>query len=217
MSGAQAAQFPALIVGFTGGIGSGKSTVADAFHAEFGSPVIDADQIARDVVAKGEPALTQIAAHFGPEALLASGELNRVWLRQHVFADHDAKQWLNALLHPLIRQRLLDALSAITTGYVLLMAPLLLENQLDRYCDIVIVIDVPESTQIARASLRDQNTREQIQAVMAAQVSRTTRLQAADIVIDNELPLSNLVERISPIHDQLQQAAARKQRLSAGA
>ncbi len=217
MSGALAAQFPALIVGFTGGIGSGKSTVAELFHTEFAIPVIDADQIARDVVALGEPALAQIASYFGTNVLLESGELDRPWLRQQVFANADAKQWLNQLLHPLIRQRLLAALAAIQTGYVLFMAPLLLENHLDQYCDVIIVIDVQESTQISRASYRDQNSNEQIQAVMAAQVTRAKRLQAADIVIDNELPLSTLLERVKPIHDQLQQAAAHKQRPSAGA
>lgn len=206
-----AAQFHALVVGFTGGIGSGKSTVANLFADRHQVTVIDADQVARDVVAPNEPAYQAIHHRFGDAVLLENGELNRAWLRQQVFSDAAAKAWLNALMHPLIRQRLLDQLAAVQQDYVLLMAPLLLENQLQHYCDMVVVVDVSEQTQEQRASARDQNSAEQIRAVMAAQLDRATRIAAADIIIDNELPLDSLPDRVAAIHQQLTHAAKCKQ------
>lgn len=206
-----AGQFRALVVGLTGGIGSGKSTIAIEFQRQNAIPVIDADQAARDVVARGSDALAQIQHYFGNEAVLQDSTLNRSWLRQQVFQDNEKKQWLNELLHPLIRQQLLEALHSVTDDYVLLMAPLLFENQLERFCDIVIVVDVTEATQVQRATTRDNSSVELIHAVMAAQTPRATRLQKATMVIDNELPLASLPERVAAIHQQLMQYAQQKQ------
>lgn len=212
-----AGQFSALIVGLTGGIGSGKSTVAAEFQQHYAIPVVDADLVARDVVAPGSAALCSISDYFGAAALNADGTLDRAWLRQQVFADETKKQWLNQLLHPLIRQQLLAELSAVQSGYVLLMAPLLFENQLERYCDVTLVVDVTEQSQLTRASARDQNSPELIKAVMAAQISRADRLQKATMVIDNELPLNTLPERVSAVHWHLMQLATQKQRQQHGA
>lgn len=206
-----ASQFSALVVGLTGGIGSGKSTVANEFHQQFAVPFVDADQIARDVVAVGSPALQQIRDYFGAAAIQADGCLNRSWLRQQVFEDVTKKQWLNELLHPLIRQHLLESLKSVPSGYVLLVAPLLFENQLEHYCDLVIVVDVAEQTQLLRASSRDQNSPELIKSVMAAQISRADRLQKATMVINNDLPLSTLPERVADLHHQLMQHSIQKQ------
>lgn len=206
-----ASQFSALVVGLTGGIGSGKSTVASEFHQQFDIPFVDADQIARDVVGVDSPALQQIRDYFGVDAIQPDGCLNRAWLRQQVFEDAIKKQWLNELLHPLIRQHLLEGLKSVPSGYVLLMAPLLFENQLERYCDLVIVVDVAEQTQLLRASSRDQNSPELIKSVMAAQISRADRLQKATMVINNDLPLSTLPERVADLHRQLLQHSLQKQ------
>lgn len=210
MTAELASQFRALIVGITGGIGSGKSTVAEALVQQFSVPCVDADQVARDVVAPGSAALLRISDYFGSAALRADGTLDRAWLRQQVFEDANKKQWLNELLHPLIRQQLLAELASFDGGYVLLMAPLLFENQLERYCDLVVVVDVAEQTQLQRATARDQNSPELIKAVMDAQISRADRLQKATMVIDNELPLSTLPERVAALHQQLIQLATKK-------
>ena len=179
------------IVGLTGGIGSGKSTVANLF-AELGVPVVDADIVARQVVEKGSPLLTQITAHFGTQVLTETGELNRAVLRNLIFHNETEKNWLNALLHPAIREEMLAQLERQTAPYVLFVVPLLIENKLNTLCDRVLVIDVKPETQLARASQRDKNNIQLIQQIMNAQVSRDTRLKYADDIINND---DELVEK----------------------
>lgn len=173
-----------LIIGLTGGIGSGKTTVANIF-GKLGVDIIDADIIAREVVAIGSPALKSIEQHFGKDFLLEDGQLNRKLLRARIFSDADAKQWLNSLLHPLIRHSIISQTDSAKSPYCLLVAPLLIENQLLKLVNRVLVIDVTEQTQIVRTTLRDSNSEKQVKAVMASQISRTERLAAADDVIDN--------------------------------
>lgn len=191
------------VVGLTGGIGSGKSTIADLF-AELGVPIVDADLVAREVVEKGSPLLDQIADHFGRDILTAEGELNRALLRQKIFADPAEKTWLNQLLHPAIRQAMLQRLAQYTQGYVLWVVPLLFENKLTSFCDRVLVVDVSEETQIQRATKRDQNSVTLIKQIMASQVSRSERLSQADDVIENNQDLSknlaNLRQQVVELH-----------------
>lgn len=177
------------VIGLTGGIGSGKSTIANMF-ADLGVPIIDADIISRDVVAKGTPLLTQIAEHFGSQILTPTGELDRAQLRQRIFANEEDKKWLNGLLHPAIREEMLRQLQIQTAPYVLFVVPLLIENKLTSLCDRVLVVDVAPETQIARAALRDSNNPQQIQRIMASQISQQERLQWADDIINNDKPLS---------------------------
>jgi len=159
------------IVGLTGGIGSGKSTIANLF-VELGVPIVD-----------------EIAEHFGKSILTEEGELNRAELRKKVFADEDEKNWLNHLLHPAIRERMLAQLNAQTAPYTLFVVPLLIENKLTTLCDCILVVDVKPETQLARASSRDHNNIQQIQAIMDAQVSREERLKWADDIISNDAKL----------------------------
>lgn len=188
------------ILGLTGGIGSGKTTVANLFAAE-GVTVVDADAIARELVAPGQPALLQIAAHFGPDVLNAAGELDRVTLRRLIFSDAQHKQWLNQLLHPLIRQTLLQRCREANSDYVILMAPLLFENGLDQAVQRTLCIDVREQTQIARTCQRDGNSPELVQAIMDSQLSRVERLQRSDDRIDNEgNDFDALRERVRQLH-----------------
>ena len=188
------------ILGLTGGIGSGKTTVANLFAAE-GVVVVDADAIARELVAPGRPALQQIAAHFGPQVLNATGELDRATLRRLIFADEQHKQWLNQLLHPLIRQTLLQRCREANSDYVILMAPLLFENGLDQAVQRTLCIDVREQTQIARTCQRDGNSPELVQAIMDSQLSRVERLQRSDDRIDNEgNDFDALRERVRQLH-----------------
>jgi len=173
-----------FIVGLTGGIGSGKTTVANIF-AKHGIDIIDADIIARDVVAIGSPALKAIATHFGANFIQTDGSLNRALLRSKVFSSENDKHWLNELLHPLIRENTVEQLQSSKSQYCLLVAPLLIENNLTSLVDRVLVVDVTEAVQINRTTKRDQNSSAQVQAIIASQINRTDRLKAADDIIEN--------------------------------
>ena len=189
------------VVAITGGIGSGKTTVANQFAA-LGIDVVDADLIAREVVAPGTPALTAIASHFGPGILDEQGRLDRRVLRERIFSDPAAKSWLNALLHPIIRSEMLRQCAAASSPYCLLVVPLLVENRLTSLADRVLVIDVDEATQIERTCRRDGVNREQAQAILASQASRSERLAMADDVLDNQSGTTETIrERILALHE----------------
>lgn len=178
-----------FIIGLTGGIGSGKSTVTNLFHSQ-GIDIVDADIVAREVVAPKSKALCAITERFGHEFLLSNGELNRARLRQQVFNNPEDKRWLNELLHPLIRNNLSEQLALTQSPYAILVAPLLIENKLHEHVNQVLVVDVSVETQIERAAHRDNNSIEQIKKIIAAQVSRTERLKTANDIIDNEADIS---------------------------
>jgi len=197
------------VVGLTGGIGSGKTTVANLFH-DLGVQSVDADLVAREVVMPGEPALASIAQHFGADILQHDGQLDRAALRARIFANKAEKQWLNQLLHPLIRQRMLQQLAACTSDYALLIAPLLLENNLQIYADRVLVVDVPEELQLSRTMQRDQVPAEQVQNILNSQISRPERLRLADDVVLNTVPVFALQSQIQQLHSRYQQFAKEK-------
>ncbi|ROS07855.1 dephospho-CoA kinase [Raoultella sp. BIGb0399] len=187
-------------VALTGGIGSGKSTVADAF-SHLGVNVIDADIIARQVVEPGTPALQAIAAHFGP-GMLDDGTLNRRALREKIFAHPDDKTWLNALLHPLIQQETRRQMQAATSPYILWVVPLLVENHLAAKADRVLVVDVPKETQIERTISRDRVSREHAEHILAAQATREQRLAVADDVIENTGTPDAIASDVARLHDR---------------
>ena len=189
------------VVAITGGIGSGKTTVANQFAA-LGIEVVDADLIAREVVAPGTPALAAIVNHFGAEMLTEQGLLDRRALRERIFSDPAAKFWLNALLHPIIRSEMLRQCAAVSSPYCLLVVPLLVENRLTELADRVLVIDVDEATQIERTCRRDGVSREQAQAILASQANRSERLAMADDVLDNQSGTTETIrERILALHE----------------
>ncbi len=188
-----------LRIGLTGGIGAGKTTVSDMFAA-LGVTIVDADVISREVVAVGSPALLTIAKHFGEGILLESGELDRAQMRTRIFKDADAKQWLEQLLHPLIRQETLSQLDHAAGAYVILSSPLLLETDQHRLVDRIVVVDIPETLQLERASARDKNKRDQIQAIIDQQIPRRQRLARADDVIDNSLSLEATRTSVEQLH-----------------
>lgn len=173
-----------LIIGLTGGIGSGKSTVARLFAAK-GIRVVDADQCSRIVVEPGKPALQKIAGHFGETILLDDGALNRPRLRQIIFDNPTEKQWLEALLHPLIFEEIIHQLKSAESPYAVLESPLLIEAGQSAICHRVLAVDVAEEQQIERAMKRDNNSRELIEAILRSQASRQQRLAAAHDIIDN--------------------------------
>ncbi len=171
-------------VALTGGIGSGKSTVTRAF-ADLGIDVVDADVIARQVVEPGQPALQDIANRFGPSVLNTDGSLNRASLRQKIFSSPAEKQWLNNLLHPLIHQQTRRQLAEAQSLWCLWVVPLLVENNLHKLADRVLVVDVDPEIQLTRTMARDHISREEATRILAAQASRDARLAVADDIIDN--------------------------------
>ena len=186
-------------VALTGGIGSGKSTVANAF-ADLGINIIDADIIARQVVEPGTPALKAIAEHFGSEVIATDGSLQRRILRERIFSDPDEKKWLNALLHPLIQQETQRQFQQATSPYLLWVVPLLVENALYKKADRVLVVDVTPETQLRRTMQRDDVTREHVEQILAAQATREARLAVADDVIDNNGAPDDIVSDVARLH-----------------
>lgn len=196
-----------MIIGLTGGIASGKSTVAQAFAAR-GIPFVDADDVAREVVEPGQPALAEIAAHFGPRVLLDNGHLDRRALRAIVFAEPDQRRWLESVTHPRIRERIQDHLARLQANgapYVMLVSPLLFESGQWRLVDRTLVVDVPEALQIARTAARDDIDTAQAQAIVAAQMSRAERLARADDVIDNSGQPDSMLEQVARLDHQYRQ------------
>jgi dephospho-CoA kinase len=187
------------IIGLTGGIGSGKSAVAEGFR-RLGIKVVDADIAARKVVEKGTPALAEIADHFGMQIVLADGSLDRAALRRVVFGNDSERVWLEKLLHPRIGEWLAAELAAATSPYAILESPLLLESTQHRMVRRTLVVDVPEEVQVERAAARDGNTAEQIRAIIARQMSREQRCARADDVIDNAGTLDGLVAPVAALH-----------------
>lgn len=189
-----------FVVGVTGGIGSGKTTVTNLFQ-EHGITIVDADVIARHIMDTGSPALAAVEQRFGTEALNDNGSLNRVWLRERIFNHPEDKQWLNALTHPLIRERLLRELKTARSPYVILSAPLLVENRLTQLCDRVLVVDASEATQVARTLRRDDVSEAQVLAIIEAQATRQQRFDAADNIINNDGDRSLLATEVERLHE----------------
>ncbi|MDR5901980.1 dephospho-CoA kinase [Halomonas icarae] len=190
-----------MIIGLTGGIASGKSTVARAFAA-LGAPWVDADDIAREVVEPGEPALAEIAERFGAGVLNGDGTLNRRALREIVFADERERRWLESATHPRIRERLVEHLARIHASgapYGLLVSPLLFESGQSEMVDRTLVIDVPEALQIERTAARDEVDADQARAIVAAQMPRRERLARADDVLDNGGSEAAMRRRVSEL------------------
>ena len=188
-----------LIIGLTGGIGSGKSTVAGYF-SRLGVPVIDADLIARELVAPGSPAAEKIAGIFGPSVLLTDGSLDRPQLRHLVFTDSNARRRLEAVLHPLIYAEMRLRTRALRTRYCVWVVPLLLETCKTELVDRVLVVDTAESLQRQRALSRDGMDDDILEAILTSQVSRAERLRAADDVIVNNADLTHLQEQVAALH-----------------
>ena len=187
------------IVALTGGIGSGKSTVADAF-SRLGIVIVDADIIARQVVEPYTPGLRAIEAHFGLDIINSDGTLNRRLLRERIFSRPEEKTWLNALLHPMIHQETQRQISAATSPYVLWVIPLLVENQLQHKANRILVIDVLPETQLQRTMLRDNVTRQHAEQILAAQATREARLAVADDVIDNNGAPETIASDVARLH-----------------
>lgn len=196
------------VVGLTGGIGSGKTTVSRMF-AQHGVEVIDADEVSRDLVAPGSSTLASLVQRFGSGIVDARGALRRDRLRGLIFNDPEAKSQVEQLMHPLIRRSILDRIECSTSNWVLLSAPLLLENSAYGFVDRILVVDVPEAMQLERTMKRDSATRDEVTRIMASQLTRGERLAAADDILDNSgdpLQLQDAVLRLKQRYEELAHA-----------
>lgn len=188
------------VLGLTGGIGSGKSAVAEEF-GKLGVHWVDVDQVARWVVEPGEPALALIAERFGESVLAPDGGLDRAKMRELIFRDPEQRKWLEQLLHPLIRQQTAEYLARAESAYAIMVSPLLVESGQYRHVDRVLVVDVPETLQVQRAIRRDQSNETQIRAILNAQASREDRLRHADDVLVNDRDLGWLKQEVERLHE----------------
>ncbi|MFC1695412.1 dephospho-CoA kinase [Pseudomonadota bacterium] len=185
----------------TGGIASGKSAVSACFE-KLGTPVVDTDIIAREVVEPGSPALERIAGELGAGFLDADGKLNRSKLRQAIFSDPELKSRLETILHPLIGKEVLRQVTQLDSPYCIIVIPLYAESSAYAWIDRVLVVDVIEDTQIERVMARDGISREQARAILNAQASRQDRLALADDILDNSGDLSELPEKVKALHEK---------------
>ena len=190
-----------MIIGLTGGIGSGKTAVSDCFEG-LGIVIVDADLASRVVVEKGKPCLAKISERFGQNILKESGELDRAKLREIIFNSDEEKDWLESLLHPAIARQIQDELKVSTSPYSVLVSPLLFETGQNDFCDKVLVVDVPVETQVERTLKRDGVSEEQVQSIIKAQISRQKRLQLADEIIVNNSTLGALQLAVKKLHQQ---------------
>jgi dephospho-CoA kinase len=204
---------PPLFVALTGGIASGKTAVADIF-ASLGVPVLDTDQIAREVVEPASPTLSQLISEFGQDILDASGRLDRARMRERVFKDPGERQRLEAITHPAIRAELARRAAEAGGDYQIHVIPLLVETGRAKDYERVLVVDCPEEKQIERLMSRDRATREEAKRILAAQVTREQRLAVADDVIENTGTLAQLRDSVQELHRRyLQLAQERRERL----
>jgi len=190
-----------MIIGLTGGIGSGKTAVSDSFES-LGIDVVDADLASRVVVQKGKPCLLKIAQHFGEDILTKEAELDRAKLREIIFKSEEEKNWLESLLHPAIANQIQDELNASKSPYTILVSPLLLETNQKDFCSKVLAVDVPVETQVERTLKRDGVSKEQVQAIINSQISRNDRLNLADEVIVNDGTLEDLAIAVKILHEK---------------
>ena len=190
-----------LVVGITGGIGSGKTAVTNEF-ANLGIDVVDADIAARTIVEKGSVGLEKIKQHFGESIVLEDGTLNRAKLREIIFKDAAAKTWLEQLTHPLIRQEIISGLQNSKSPYTILVSPLLIESGQHELVNRVLVVDVPVELQLKRTCERDNNPPAQVEAIIASQLSRDKRLSFADDVIINNQTLEHLQQQVAQLNQQ---------------
>lgn len=185
----------AMIIGLTGGIGSGKTSIANLFQQHFNIDLVDADVVARQVVEPNTIGLKAITEHFGTQILTSDGKLDRAQLRECIFSDPTKKQWINALLHPLIRAEITHQLTQTTSPYVILVVPLLVEGDWKTLVDRILVIDASPETQISRTCTRDKVPASQVRAILNSQASRQDRLSFADDVINNDSPLTQEIKQ----------------------
>ena len=190
-----------LIIGLTGGIGSGKTAVSDKFES-LGITVVDADLASRKVVELGQPALKEIEEYFGSEIITEAGTLDREKLRELIAFNEEKRKWLESTLHPLIGEQISLELSNSKSKYTVFVAPLLLETDAHNMCSRILVVDVPVETQITRTTNRDKTSADQVKKIISVQMDRKERLKRADDVIENTGSIEELEKNVELLHQK---------------
>jgi len=190
-----------LIIGLTGGIGSGKSSVTELF-SQLNVPILDADLTAHQLTQPGTPAYQEIVTHFGDEIIQANGTLNRAYLRELIFTHASHRQWLEKLLHPLIEAELIKEINKLSAPYCIVVIPLLIEVGRYKYIDRILVIDTSEELQIQRVMQRDKISREIVEKILGAQAKRAARIAKADDIIHNMGDKAALVAQVNQLHQK---------------
>ncbi len=193
------------IIGLTGGIGSGKSTISGMFE-KLGAEIVDADKISHALVSKNEPLYKEIVNHFGSQILNDQEQLNRPLLRKIIFNDSEEKAWLEELMHPAIKNTILGIVKESQNPYIILSVPLLLESGNYEFVDRVLVIDVPESLQLERIGKRDSISTDLAQSIIKSQISRSERNKKADDIIVNDAPMEDIRKLVVQLHNKYLQA-----------
>ncbi len=189
-----------MIIGLTGGIGSGKSAAANFFQNE-GITIIDADDLAREVIETNTPGFKSIVDYFGSKIIDSDGSINRGHLRKEAFNDEEKKKFLESIIHPLVRDLMADRITASNSPYSIIMVPLIFEtNSMNNY-NRILVIDCDQKLQLERATLRDNNSKQQIQKIIDSQCSREERISIANDIIPNNDSLENLKIRTMAMHE----------------
>lgn len=188
-----------LVIGLTGGIGSGKTTAANLF-AKKNITIIDSDHIARELVSIDTPSYQQICAHFGAEILENNKNIDRKKLGKRIFQNETERRWLETLLHPLIRNEMKNAVQKSTSPYCILVIPLLIETEKNSLIDRILVVDAPIDIQFKRTQTRDNRAPEEISAIISTQTDRQTRIKHADDIIHNDGSLQNLQAQVDMLH-----------------
>jgi len=186
-------------VGLTGGVATGKSTVSQLF-SELGATIIDADVIARQLLEKDTDCYKQVVQLFGNTITFADGEINRALLRELVFSDATAKHQLEKILHPEVRKQMLAAAEKCETAYCIFVVPLLVEADMLDLVDRILVIDIPEVTQLERLIKRDKLTKSQAQNILNNQATRQQRMQVANDLVDNQNDINSLKDKVEQLH-----------------
>jgi len=190
-----------MVIGLTGGIGSGKSAAAKFFE-EMGICVVDTDKIAREIVAPGQPALKEIEKVFGKEILNPDRSLNRSRLKQIIFGDSESRIKLESILHPPIKEKMLQLVTQCQTPYCVVIIPLLVEQNWQNMVDRVLMIDTPQSLQLKRVRERDKLDDKMILSIIGSQASRSAKIAASDDVVMNDQDLDNLKRQLSDLHQR---------------
>ncbi len=191
-----------LRVGFTGGIGSGKSTISDIFQSSYNIPIIDADEISRMLLTPNQKAYKEVLGLFGEDVILDNGEINRKWLREKIFVQADLREQLENIIHPKVRNEILQQVNQVKASYCLIVIPLLVESNMQTVVDRILVVDTSKENQIQRVISRDNVEPEQVHNIIASQIDPSKRLELADDIITNNGNIQDLHSQVESLHQK---------------
>lgn len=191
-----------LRVGFTGGIGSGKSTISDIFQSSYNIPIIDADEISRMLLTPNQEAYQEVLELFGDDVILDNGEINRKWLREKIFVQANLREQLEHIIHPRVRNEISQQVTQVKANYCLIVIPLLVESNMQTVVDRILVVDTSKDNQIQRVISRDNVEPEQVYKIIESQIDPSKRLEIADDIITNNGNIQDLHSQVEYLHQK---------------